>query len=371
MNVLIDYLSLNIPIDSKTEIHKLNKIKKLLKLDFLPFDLNVMRSKSSKFIPKEQHKYTDSTSIFVNDSLSNDRYLTRIELKGEGCREFENRFGNDYQNAYSDLIKYVYENGGWATRFDIAIDTFNDYIKKEEIDKKINNSEYTSVFKKFRFDGTRNTADGSYDGWGYLFGTSNSTVVLRLYDKTAERISKGLEVKYPYWLRWEVRLMGSRAKAMSLELVENIGQLNLWGRKLLSSVIEFKTKNNDSNKARWNIWNKWNRLLGRVSKLELKNQAKLESTISTKKKWLNRSASRSDLMVELSEHKIENEISKKVYRYIGLSKFDYVSLNKVNERREQNNLELLKMEDIIKEKEELQYDLIECGFFDLIKDYIN
>jgi len=148
INTGLDYLTLNVPLNFPEEQTKLENFKKALKVENLDYDIITCRNKSSNKIIGERHKYTESTSIFLNDSVSFDRNLTRFELKGQGCRELESRYGDDWINGYYNFLYKVIENGGWATRIDIFVDIFNGNISIKELDQKIKRCEYTCVHKK-------------------------------------------------------------------------------------------------------------------------------------------------------------------------------------------------------------------------------
>lgn len=361
INVCIDYLSLNFPFDYSSDSQKLNEVEKLLKLQNFDYDEIISKSKSSNRIVREQRKYTESTSILINDSVSNDVNLTRIELKGDGCREFEMRWGEEYQNAYYNLLFWVIANGGWATRFDIAIDDFRGVISTKEIDKKIRECEYVCTARKFREDGTKNCSDYSNDGWGYLFGGEGAGTRLRMYDKNAERISKGMDVSSPYWLRYEMRFYYDIAKSMSLLLIENLGNLQVWASSLLISIMDFKTPSDSDRKTRWPTWKKWSEFLDYASKIKIVNQFQKETTIAKKREWLKRSASRVNMLCKLTESSNNYSLMLKINELVGLQKIDSSNLYAINEERSKKGMSKLTMQDVLNMRVDYANELKQLG----------
>ena len=347
-NVGIDYLNLNFPMKYPEEQMKLLKFIKLLKLDDQEFEHIISKSKSSKTLLRETYKYTNSTAIFINDSVSKDSPLTRIELKGNGCRELEDRFQEDYLKGYYDLLYNVIFSGGWCSRFDIFVDIVNGNITTKELDKKIQACEYVSNFRKVRNDSTKFTKDYSNDGWGYLFGSEGSGTRLRIYDKKAEQIARGKEIdlNIKSWIRFEIRFYHDVAKTMSQELLGHLYDMQNYAYQLLKGVIEFKVPSEDSNKSRWDTWKKWDNFLGGIEKIKPFNQFKHESSIDVTKKWYSRSATKALQQARLTMDPDEFEKEKLKNDYVGLSKLTQADINMINIERNKKNLPLLCMRDI-------------------------
>lgn len=330
------------------EKSRLLNIEKVLRLDKTEYEEIVSRSKSSKKILRECHKYTEGTSIFINDSVSNDNPLTRIELKGQGCRELESRFINEYVKGYYDVMYNCLSYGGWTTRFDVFIDVYNGSITTKELDYKIQNCEYVSVFRKVRFDGDKYCKDYSSSGWGYLFGSENSGTKLRIYDKLAEQIAKGkeIDVRIKSWIRYEIRFYHDIAKTMSLELINNLANMESWAYSLLKGIIEFKEPSNAINKSEWKIWKKWEDLLGNVKKTKPYNQFQRETNLQVSKKWYSRSATKVLEQTKLIMSHEEMIIESLKNEYIGLKKITQSDLNEINIVRSSKGLQSLSKSDI-------------------------
>lgn len=373
INTGLDYLTLNVPLEFPMEHIKLESLKKILKIEDLDYDIITCRNKSSNKVVGERHKYDESTSIFLNDSISHDRNLTRFELKGDGCRQLEKRYGDDWIKGYYDFIYKVIECGGWATRIDVFIDVFNGDITTAEIDSKIRNCEYLCTPRKYREDGTKNCEDGSNDGWGYLFGKEGSGTRIRMYDKLAEQQAKGknIDVSIKSWLRFEIRFNGDVAKTMLIELLDNLTNLQNFALSVLKGTFEFKEFSLDSNKARWPTWFKWEEFLGDIGKIKPYNQFKKESSIQVSKKWYSRSATKIHEIDRFTCTKEEYYLSELNNRKIGLEKLvdNYSLLNEINQERERKNMSRLFMEDIKKELDAVKFELDSYGFTEEVEKF--
>ena len=362
MNVCIDYFNFNLPLDFNKDKAKVNEVIDILKLNNYEYDEIVSKSKSGT--SRITYKYSTSTAIYFNDSKSNGDDLTRIELKGEGCREFERRNGNWYDLAY-----YVLINGGWLTRLDLAIDDFRGKITTKFLDYKIQNCEYVSKFKVVNPDGTKNCVDYSDNGWGYLFGGNYSAIKLRLYDKLIERQSKGIFVDVNNWIRYEIRFMYDMAKSVLVPLIENLANINVFALGVLKELIEFKVPSvTDSNKYRWSIWNKWDEFLKDIEKIKVVNQFKYETSLEKSRKWFTRSATKIMMSNKLSMPKEEYHYYELRNELIGLEKITPSVLYTLNEERLKNNLPKLNMNDIQKRIIDLKNELSEA---DLSLEEIN
>ena len=376
INTGLDYLTLNVPVDFPSETYKVTALEKILKVDDLDYDIITTRNKSSNKILGERHKYDESTNIFINDSVSLGRKLTRVELKGQGCRGIEERYLDDWEKGYYDLMYNVISNGGWATRIDIFIDIFNGDITTQEIDKKIKNCEYTCTPRKYCEDGTKNCVDGSNDGWGYLFGKEGSGTRVRIYDKLAEQQSRGksIDVEIKSWIRFEIRFNGDVAKTMLLEVMNNIKNLQSFALGVLKGTFEFKEFSLDSHKDRWPTWLKWDKFLKDIAKVKPYNQFKRESNIQVSKNWYSRSATKIHEIDRYTSTKEEYYMSELLNRKVGLQKIvdNNSILNEINKERAKKGLSKLNMKDLEKELKDLDFELESLGFIDeVVKDFSN
>lgn len=349
----LDYLTINIPfnyISGDYQEYVLSDLYDVLKLKGVPCDT------TEKYRRYEQYtsitkSFSKGTNIFINDiKITNQfletEYLTRLELKGTGCREFEDRGGD-----WVELLNYVISRKGYITRLDIANDDFKPYISKSKIDKLIKSRNFTSCFSEFRNDSTKSTKDNNKNkGWGYLFGGINSQTHLRIYDKRLQMIATNqpFDINIKNWLRWEIRFSGDKAKSCIYDLKSNIHNLGVWASSLLKGAIEFKEDGKDKNKSRLPILKAYNEMLMELEKCKIKvlDEFKHNSTIATSRKWLRSSCSKSLAINELVFENKDYIREKLELKLIGLLKIDNVDLNSINQERQCQMLKLLTMEDI-------------------------
>ena len=361
----LDYLTINIPfsyISSEYQEYVLSGLYDVLKLKDMPCDT------TEKYRRYEQYttitkSFSKGTNIFINDiKITNEiletEYLTRLELKGTGCREFESRGGD-----WVELLNYVISMRGYITRLDIANDDFKPYISKSKLDNLIKSRNFTSCFSEFKNDSSRSTKDKSKNkGWGYLFGGINSQTHLRIYDKRLQMIATNqpFDINIKNWLRYELRFSGEKAKSCIYDLKKNINCLGAWASSLLKGAIEFKEVGKDKNKSRLPILDAYNKMLMELEKTKIKvlDEFKHNSSIATSRRWLRTSCAKSIAINELifeDKDLIREQLELKL---IGLLKIKNVDLNAINEDRQCQMLKLLTMEDIREMKRKIDKELM-------------
>ena len=361
----LDYLTINIPfnyISSDYQEYILSGLYDVLKLKDIPCD-TIEKYKRYEQYTSITKSFSKGTNIFINDiKITNEiletEYLTRIELKGTGCREFESRGGD-----WVELLNYVIARRGYITRLDIANDDFKPYISKSKLDKIIKSRNFTSCFSEFKNDSSRSTKDNSKNkGWGYLFGGINSQTHLRIYDKRLQMIATNqpFDINIKNWLRYEIRFSGDKAKSCIYDLKNNIHCLGVWASSLLRGAIEFKEDGKDKNKSRLPILKSYNEMLMELEKTKIKilDEFKHNSSIATSRRWLRTSCAKSIVINELifeDKDLIREQLELKL---LGLLKIKNVDLNAINEDRQCQMLKLLTMDDIREMKRKIDKDLM-------------
>lgn len=267
-----------------------------------------------------------------------------LELKGQACREFEKRGG-----SWIDLFDEIIKLKGICKRVDLALDDFSNTINlKGMLNNKIRKGLYTSIRKSDPV-----IQESSNGGLSITFGKFADRT-LCIYNKNAERKNKGFIIGDQNWVRYEARFkgdFGDEAFAHAYESLVN-NELDITTKKLIKGMLEIKEGNylkDEHNLMREKNWSDWDKLLDVNSRIKLKNQAKVEATISRKINWLNRSATKNRIICEL--------LTKDEYSYID----GYFVFNHINK---------LKNRDIAS----LNYSLISLGkdpiTLDDAKDYL-
>lgn len=258
-----------------------------------------------------------------------------LELKGDGCRSIEM-----HNIDWLSLLEYCYINNLNISVLDIACDIFTDkYFTIEQLESKFRKGEYISNYKTFNIiEGRKN---GVYSGDTIYLGRRGSDHVT-FYDKRFERYHRGYIVDSNFWLRIEVRLK-SKTRSFIAELI-NYGMDHLPELyfRILSQMVEFKTKGNNKQKSRWTIWRPWERFIQGNQKLHLVNQGILESTITRKQDWFVSSAGLTQMLIRASSSEEDYEEFKERILIEKIGKLTNKDFVMVNKKRKKSNLPVFK-----------------------------
>lgn len=174
---------------------------------------------------------------------------------------------------------------GQISRMDIAIDDIGEqvYFSVDDISRYIESSLVVSKFRTCSANISRKIKDNSLVGGTLYFGSGQSDIRLRIYDKQLEYNSKHPEspVSTP-WVRWEFQLRNERAmSAVRLLSDSSLGQV---AAGILNNYFRIII-NDDSNRSRCSIDPAWIEFVGDINKLSLtvKHEPK---TLEDKKKWI-------------------------------------------------------------------------------------
>ena len=135
VKIAVDYFSCTFPLKLQEDELELIVIEDLVKyigefLNFEPSEINKEEYSTNWF----RYQYTIGNTIIL--CLSGPKLLIgyrsyQIELKGQGCREFENRSNKTWNDLFSFFWIRLHGN---PTRIDIAIDgTHSNITKIKEI----------------------------------------------------------------------------------------------------------------------------------------------------------------------------------------------------------------------------------------------
>ena len=153
--------------------------------------------------------YNNSISIHFGGSQS----TTWLEMSGQGCRTFESDSTHkDYNVLFDALLKNPKTMN--ITRLDIAFDDFSGILDIERVcdDARPRNKKYKAKTEYAQVIESTN-------GMSCDIGSPKSLILVRIYDKLAERLAKmrGAEDKrkvqesIPHWVRCELQLRDDRA----------------------------------------------------------------------------------------------------------------------------------------------------------------
>ena len=243
-----------------------------------------------------------------------------LEMKGEGCREFERRCP---EKSWISLFIFLNILNAKATRIDIAIDDFSNQLNLEWLDQKLRKRFYTSSIL------TKHKPIGTIDsGMSLTLGTNDSPLQICIYDKKYERQTSGITVNEDTWTRYEIRFRHNKALMLYKELYKifkiNKGDFNEVFKKtafgLLYKSLDIKEDNNYShaNQNRATTDPLWLKFLENAEKVTLPPSTKTE--LSYEKYMIRHEKSTADyllfhyLLVDRDIEAFEIEIYKLLYK---------------------------------------------------------
>jgi len=248
--IIIDYLSGTFPFDLIGDENERVKVLDYVEAfrEFLNID-SCLIEECSYALNNFRYQYIFSDFIILRLAGPVNEFGMRtcqIELKGEGCREFE-RLRPDYK--WYDLFKFLLLLGTTFKRIDVTIDDFTgSEIKMEDVFNKIKNNNYTSVFRSEpKYHGMIDT------GLTIDMGSRKSSIELCIYDKYQQQLSLNKPVDSNYWCRYEMRFRGDKANAVVRDLFKNYKDENIpiygidlkyYAIKSLYAILDLKVDNN-------------------------------------------------------------------------------------------------------------------------------
>lgn len=204
-----------------------------------------------------------------------------LDMSGQGCREFESWSNKSWQ----DLIEDIFRCGGVLgarmsiTRLDLAYDDHSGLLNIWRMRRDVEDRNYISKAKKSMVIWSD---DQEFDIQGLTLeiGSKSSPVLIRIYDKAAER-----GYKDRHWIRVELQLRQDRAhEAMKLLFQrESIGMV---ASGVLRNYLTFVVPSFDTNKARWPTAEYWQRVLEGMEKLRVWHAPGEEYNFSKTENWL-------------------------------------------------------------------------------------
>lgn len=298
-NMCIDWVTVSFNYDS-TSFHN---IFRYFNLD--PFDY--IETKGTFNIQYSYMRtYREFIKVYLPENYMHDQFARCcMELSGQACRLLETL--NDGIYFWCPFFCMIHALNGKCSRCDLAIDDFKgEYFTIMDLFQKVMKGEYTCLSNTWNVvaKGTRSDEDYSETGFTIYLGSNSSERQLCIYNKKAERLTNGYETFADYWVRYELRLKKETANTFLNNYLINVDFWNDFAAKvseLYYGFIEFKDdveKEDLHNRSRCKVWQPWIDFLGATEKLIIKNQAKIESSISVKKTWYQ--ANYSNFMNEIA-----------------------------------------------------------------------
>lgn len=254
-------------------------------ITFMGFDLTdfkEMPSGSHGYKRMKKHEnisvlYDGAENMGIHVNITGSSITTLLEAYNNTLL-IETGFGTMARDVYTweetTLSRFCLEvlKIGHFTRIDLAIDDHGmKYYSLDEIADKIARGRIVSKWRTYQDNKERIIADNEKVGQTMYFGSKQSDIQMRIYDKKLER-NKGLSIDDESYIhedriRWELQLRDERAEETARQLSNNmlLGEVAIG---ILSNYFRI-IKLDDSNKSRCSLESKWERFVNKVSKLRI------------------------------------------------------------------------------------------------------
>lgn len=272
-----------------------------------------------------------------------------IKLSGDGCRDVE-----QLNLSWYDLFQKIVDLESKINRVDIAIDDYTtNYFTLPKLQKMIRKGRVVSQFYKSLEIISRDLATGKSIGNTLQLGSKASRIQITFYDKLQERHAENVEISEHVitWTRCEVRFRHEHA----IELIRRIlsgESLNTIVKGILNYYIRFvdPPTSVDLNKSRWATSSWWLAYLENIEALKL-STLNPENSITRKKDWIDKSVSKSNLMVlmaSLDLIRMDNLSSNYILELLqnGIKTIDLKDLQLINDYRIKSGLDRITMQEL-------------------------
>lgn len=194
------------------------------------------------------------------ESKARDNMGICLDMSGQGCREFET-----YSRiSWMDLLYNIFASEGRinVTRLDLAYDDHLGYLNKYQLERDTRDRNYVSKSKKSIITWSD---DELLDIQGITIeiGSRKSDVLIRIYDKAAER---GYNDRH--WMRVELQLRHDRASEALKKLYQH-DRIGVVAGGILRNYCTFREPSADTNRCRWPIAAYWQKVILDMEKLSI------------------------------------------------------------------------------------------------------
>lgn len=194
-----------------------------------------------------------------------------LDMSGQGCRTFEEYGSGDFIGLFQ---LFSQDDRFHITRLDVAFDDhtgildirqlFRDTDEQGDPGDDEGSVAERSFVSRFRCEDINKSFDNGRPGISIYHGSKHSDIMIRIYDKAAER---GLP-KTQHWVRVELQLRRERAAQFAFAAVsEPIG--TLFRGVLVNYVRYVDDPGTDSNRWRWPMKPYWADLIDQVERISI------------------------------------------------------------------------------------------------------
>ena len=254
LTMLFDYVRIRFPT---TDVkHVVEDILKL-KLDF-------MIHEDFGFYSYTEHYYMGDIFVLISPE---EEKGTLLELKGQGCRQFECFLLAQHRSWYDFFMDALVE-GGVFKRLDLAINDMVGMLDIPELTRKCRNEECISVFRSFKSYRSGELVQSREEnkismGNTLYIGSLKSEVYFCIYEKDYEQY-----VKYdipvdetPIKNRFEIRLKNERAYHAVRDLLTYY-DAERTAFSIINRYIRFVDRDESKRRSEWKINDRWAWFIG-------------------------------------------------------------------------------------------------------------
>jgi len=279
LEMVIDYVRIRFPImDVKYVVSDILRLKQ-----------EYMLHEDYGFYSYSEHYVMGD--IFVLISPDEEKGVL-LELKGRGCRQFENYLfaqGRDWYEFFRECLK----EDAVIKRLDLAINDKTGLLDIPELSNKCKNEECISVFRTFKDYESGELVKSREQhkaemGKTLYIGSLKSEVYFCIYEKDYEQYIKhnipieDAEVKN----RFEIRLKNDRAFHAMYDLL-SYRDAERTAFSIINRYVRFVDKDEDKRRSEWRLNAKWSWFIGE-NREKLKLTTKPEPfTYERTLKWLS------------------------------------------------------------------------------------
>ncbi|MEW4903603.1 MobT family relaxase [Clostridium tetani] len=252
LTMMIDYIRIRFPTtDVKYVVNEILKLK-----------LEYMIHEDYGFYSYSEHYVIGNIFVLVSQDIEKG---VLIELKGQGCRQYENFLLAQHRSWYDFLLDALLA-GGVMKRIDLAINDMIVILDIEELTDKCNNEECISVFRSFKSYRSgelvrRNEKIGM--GNTLYIGSLKSEVYFCIYEKDYEQYTK-LDIpidEVKIKNRFEIRLKNERAYHATLDLLAN-RDAERTTFSIINRYIRFVDREDKISRSKWETNEDWSYFIG-------------------------------------------------------------------------------------------------------------
>lgn len=253
LNLIFDFIRIRFP--THDAVHLLEQVMQL-KMEYMLFEDWAFYGYAAKYV---------FSNIQVMISPPNDRLGTLLELKGQGCREFESILLAN-SKTWFDFFRDCQVEQAVFKRIDLAINDMVGLLDVSELIEKCQHDECISVMRRFEGLKSGPMNDPEHDGQGatLYIGSLKSDIYFCIYEKAIEQQEKlGIDpALVPIKNRFEIRLKNDRA-LMAIDDLLAYRDVEKTAFGIVTRYLKFVDYRPDTDRDDWPINKRWQRFCGR------------------------------------------------------------------------------------------------------------